>query len=1109
MAYILYDRFFYTNKENNALNTYWRVIGKSNKYPVVKLHESKPVPTLNCFNSRLASLYIFCKPTQCLEFERKLLMDLHKGHGNNLKIFKYTKQLTVVNTSHTLLKNLDNIQNVFAMHTCTSSNIDVLSAKEPISRRHVYKICFKDDKNLCDKILQNVKFFNLTQYPNVETFVPFDDECELLLNFIFPTTNLHDNYKHTYMTIVPCHNIDYIHLIESLHGIIQLVNCRNISNNIMVVNNRESIKNSRAITDLFLENVPVIDICIGRVYEDEQCVEFTSNENEITFIMIKMYIMKSTQYIVFLNSKYQILPLKKRHKLNNFISCDSERDMLLKFFNMYTSGLMFKILNVDTHFIISSQRYKSSSYIMMYRIIYNNCWNRFMKHCVVSEDGKCIRFNKNTIILFDNIDKCDDVITNIQYIEKNCVYLPELYNDSIVNIASSLDNHLKNIRTEKNPKYINITRNLEKNRQVNTMSLYEMIEKIFEEEEKITSQTYTNILESIIDLANKIRIPITLLYSLSVAQISYRLIFYDNLRRGVFLLMDRDDKNPQFYQSNNIDHIQSCIRNLSMPRDLKVFKNLYINGGNDDTQNRHMFELLIKKYISEQMTGNFVENYFAFFCPSTRHFPIISSIVDNEMEILSFKNAITWSRQHLYSNKSIVSFDFSLYNSSIISLFGIDFNNCMILYGFELKNFFFNIYPTREEFTLYGIKLLQLPHTFIMDNDSLEIINIINYDSISSHLNDTSCYIVIMRFITSAIMQKQHARYEPLSELFYSNIVNMKKYKTRLTLHKNILNAIYGMLSSYQINTTILNIINALSRKIILWVVFNCLQSDYKTSFIEHKYNVGVVPPDCLISIENDSFTFIYDYRSLRYDKCVENANTVEMLRKRILDELSSELTSCTKFTQSEVLDVINLKVNFNTGNLYQISSRRFFYLTNDGNGKPYLVSNEKNNKSMQKSLKYLNHDKSLLKTLRRNETIQLSYLKRTFNFTETRRLLLWYIMQHSCHHHSNTSPINNQIQIFKSKQELNDFIRADDKYDSRDVELKTNLLFTLVTYHKIDDYFISLLSNSMFNLNFQHKSVPEDNAFKNLQLPNDKKKLIIETIQLFFKLYRKFTLVQ
>lgn len=1107
MSTILYDRFFYDNKENNIINTYWNVVGRNNKYPIVKLHESKPVPTLNCFNSKLTSLYIFCKPTQCIEFERKLLMDIHKSYGNNLKIFKYTKQMTMVTSSSTLSKNLDNIQNIFMMHTCIHSNIDLLSTKEPISRRNVYKICFKEDKLICGKIINNIKFFNLTQYPDVEMFLPFDDECELLLNFIFPTITLHDNLKHTYMTIVPCHNIDYLHIIESMHGIIQLVNYKSISNNIMVITNRESIKNSRAVTEIFLENVPIVDICIGRVYEDEQCIEFNNDENEITFIMIKMYILKNTQYIIFLNCKYQILPIQKHSKLNNFIQCDNERDLLLKFFNIYTSGLLFKILNVNTHFIVSNQRYKCSSYTIMYRIIYNSLWNRFLQYCVVSEDGKCIRFNKNSIILFDNLDKSDDIITHKQYIDKNSVYLPELYNDSIVNIESTLEHHLKNIRPEKNQKYTDIQRFLSKNKEINTMSLYDMIVKIFNDEEKIQFHIYNNILESMIDLANEVRIPITMLYSVSVAQIAYRVIFYNYLRKGVFLIMDKDEKNPCFYQSEDIDHIKSCIQNLTVSRDLKIFKNLYINDDNDNINNRNIFEKLIKKFISEQMTGNFIENYFVYFCPSPKHFPIITSIVENESEILSFKNAITWSRQQLFSHKSIVSFDFSLYNSSIIALFGIDFNNCIILYGYELRNFFKNIFPTREQFSLLNTKLLQLPYTFIMDNDTLEIININNYDDITEKIIDTSCYIIIMRFITSHIVQKQHENYEPLSELFHSHILNMKKYKTRLLLHKNILNSICGMLSSYQINTTILNIINALSRKIILWIVYNCLQTDYnKTSFIKHKYNIGLVPPDNLISIENDSFTYMYDYKSFRYDKMTENLDIVENLRKRILETLAEELSFCTTFSRQEILNVLNLRLNFITGHLYQVSSRRFFYLSTDNNGKSCLVSNEKNNKSLQKSLKFLNHDKNLLKIFRRNDNLELSYLKRTFNFTETRCLLLWYIMQHSRKQANfSTFSINNQMQIFKSRQELNDFIRLDN-YDHRDIELKTNLLFTLVGCYNINDYFISLLSNSIFNLHFQHKTIPEDNFFKNFQLPNDKKKLIIENIQLFFKLYRKFT---
>ncbi|XP_067638385.1 uncharacterized protein [Eurosta solidaginis] len=399
------------------------------------------------------------------------------------------------------------------------------------------------------------------------------------------------------------------------------------------------------------------------------------------------------------------------------------------------------------------------------------------------------------------------------------------------------------------------------------------------------------------------------------------------------------------------------------------------------------------------MTGNLVENYFTFFCPSTNHFPLISSIVDDESELLTYKNAVIWSRNRFYHDVSIVSYDFSLYHSSIMALFGIDFHNCAILYGFELKSLFYNILPTGQIFDEHKLELLQLPHLFIMDNDTLKIHNIISYQEIS-YLNDHSCYVVIMRFITTHILQKYANNYETLSCLFYKNITDLNKYKNRLPLHKNILNSICGMLSAYKINTTILNIVNALSRKIMLWVVDNCIYSnncndEVTISFLDHEYDMNSVPPTNLISIDNDSFTYIYEHMRLDYGKMTEHRAKTESMRLAIINKLCNELRPCTIFSKNEIRHVINLKTNFITSNLYYLASNTYFYLLCENDtGTCKIVSNQKLARDIQKALVYLNMDGSILKSLKKCSSIKITHLRRTHNFTETRHLLIWYLLQ-------------------------------------------------------------------------------------------------------------------
>lgn len=1107
MSFILYDRYFSLDEKTGTLKTFWRVIG--NKYnSVVQLHETYPVQTLNCFNQNIASLYIFCKPTQSQEFEKHHLVDIHKQYGNNLRIFKFVKQLTVAVTSCSLMRNLDNIQNVFMMHTRTKSNIDQIETKEAISHRVTYKFSFNNEKTR-NEIVSKIKFYNLTAYPDIEMFVPFDDECELFLNHIFPTNRQQDNSQYTYMTVIENHYMNFVPILESFHGLIQLINSRNISHNVLMVNNREVVKNPRVITDMFLDNVPIVDIFMGRVYENEQCIEFHSHENEITFIMLKLFIFKRSQYIVFMNRKYQAIPIAKNEQLANIIVCDGECDLLTKFFNIYTNGLVFKILNMDIHFIMATQRYKSNSYAIMYRIIMHNLWSRFASHCIISEDGKCIRFNRNSIILFDNIDNCNEVVTNYKILERDVVYLPELYADSTASPDATLHNHMLNIKPEKACKYVEIRKYLKEQRPVNTMSMYQLIEKIYTLEETQSSD-YNTILESIIELSNRIRVPITLLYSMSVAQIAYRLIFYNSIRNGFFLIMEKRENMPFFYQCENYEGSVDALKKLSTPQRMKVFQHYYDqNDANEAEKQPYLFQNLIKRFIPVYMTGNLVENYFSFFCPDKNRLPIVASLVENESELLCFRNAIVWARQQLVSGRSIVSFDFSLYNSSIMALFGVDFHNCALLYGFELKNFFYSIFPTRNTFVENDITFLQLPHTFIMDNDTLRVHNIITYQDIGS-LNDHACYIVVMRFIVTEMMQRHNKNYRPLCDLFYENIIDMSKYRTRLMLHKNILNSICGMLSTYQINTTMLNIVNALSRKIIMWVVANCisLRDDHvPVSFIEHEYDVTSSSPKNLLAIENDSFTFIYDYAPLNYERMEENMRTVDTIRRDILDKLCHQLATCTQHSAATIAQIVNLKVNFVTGNLFQLMTGRYFYIAppDSSHEKARIVCNERNNRNIQKALSYLNLDDNLIRVMKRNDNLKLSYLKRTHNFTETRRLLVWYLMQH---HRSGSVKNNDQMTILNNLRTLNNFVERDN-FQRREINQYLSLLFGTLRVTNIEEYFLKLLSNAVLNTYFLRYNIPEHSLFDDIQLPSDKKTLILNCVQIFFKLYEKFATVK
>ncbi|WBR61479.1 hypothetical protein [Drosophila suzukii associated hytrosavirus 1] len=1095
MSFILYDRFFSLDERTGVLKTFWRVIG--HKYnSVVMLHETYPVQTLNCFNRNIASLYIFCKPTQCDEFEKRQLADIQKQYGNNMRIFKFLKNLTVSTTSVNLSRNWDNIQNIFMMHTRLKSNIDPIEIKEAISHRITYKICFNNERTRTE-IVAKIKFNSLIMYPDIDLFVPFDDECELFLNHIFPTNRRQDNSKYTYMTVIANHYMNFVPILESFHGLIQLINSRKISQNVLMVNNREVIKNPRTITDMFLDNAPIVDMYIGRVYENEECIEFNSYENEITFIMLRLYIHKKPQYIIFINRKYQTFPLDKDDHVGNVISCNDEGDMLTKFYNMYTNGLIFKVINMNLHFIISSQRYKSNSYILLTRIIYHNLWSHFSTHCVISEDGKCIRFNRNSIILFDNIDNCDEIITNYRLIDKDVVYLPEIYADSTVDILSSFENHVNNIKPEKACKYTEIKKYLNENRDINKMSMYDLIKKIHRTEEE-KNIDYSLILESIIELSNKIRIPITILYSLSIAQIAYRLIFYNSIRNGVFLIMGQKEKTPHFYQCADYNKSVEILKKIVTPQSLKVFTNFFVQQ-DANSERPYIFQNLVKRFIPIHMTGNLIQNYFTYFCPEQDRLPLLSSMIEDENQLLSYRSAIIWSRQQMFSGHSIVSFDFSLYNSSIMSLFGIDFHNCAIIYGFELKNFFMNIFPTIEHFNENTIKFLQLPYTFIMDNDTLKIHPMTSYEDISK-LEDHSTYIVIMRFLITHMLKKYNRNYRPLSSLFYENICDIAKYKTRLVMHKNILNSICGMLSAYNINTTILNIVNALSRKIIMWIVGNIVSST-EESFVEHKYDVGSNAPRNLISIENDSFTYIYDYAEFDYTNMEENYATVENIRYNIIKKLCRELATCTLHSEEDITKIINLKLNFITGNLFQVSTSKFFYIQPENNDTLKIVSNERNNRNLQKALKYLNMDQNLIKVLKRSDNIKLTYLKRTYDFTETRRLLIWYMMQ-QCRANA---LLNDQLLILNNLRTLNNFLERD-TIERREIKSQyLGLLFSTIRATNITEFFLRIVTNAKLNANFMRYTIPESRIFDDFQLPSEKKTLVINCVQIFFKLYEKY----
>lgn len=1103
MTFILYNRYFSLNESTGKLRTLWNVVG--NKYNnAVELHETYPEQTLNCFNQNIASLYVFCKPLQCAEFEKRHLVDVQKQFGNNLKIFKFESEITIAQTVTTLSRNINNIKNLFSMETCTSVNIDTYDTKENISSRIVYKVMFNNERTRAD-LVSKMNVYNLTTYPDIEMFIPFDDECELFLNNIFSINSGINNTKYSYMTVIAKHYMSCVDFLESFHGIIQMINARNISRNILAINNREMVKNPKAITNMFLDNVPIVDIFLGRVIENEQCVDFWSDDNEITFIIIKMYIFKKSYYITLLNSDYQVSTPSIRHnrKLNNVVVCMNELDLLRKFFNMYTNGLIFNIINMDMHFILSSQRYKSNSYAILCRIILNNFWSEFSAHCVISEDGKCIRFNRNSIILFDNVDRSDQLITNNMYIDSDYIYMPHLYCDSSISIDEPLENLIKNVKLDKMYKYVEILKNLDEKTKMNTMSSYDLITKIIENQEtEHLHDYYYQTLESIIELSRKIRVPITILYSLSLSQIAYRLIFYTYIRSGIFLIMDREENIPHFYESNDSDNTMNILKKMCPPKHTKTFENIFtLTAGGADESN--MFQNLIKKFIPVHMTGNLIENYFTFFRPGPNHYPFISSIVDNKEDMLSLKYAIVWARRQLFNGRSIVSFDFALYHSSIIALFDLDFNNCAIMYGFELKSFYYNIFPTKTTFDRKRMVLLQLPYTFIMDNNSLEIKNMTTYEDIGK-LENYSCYVVIMRFITTNMMEKYDGNYKTLSNLFQNNIYDIKKYKIRSTLHKNVLNSICGMLSAYQINTCMLHIVYAISRKIIMYTVNNCIDRNTPTeSFLDHKYDINSRPPPNLISIESDSFTYIYEYTRFDYKNNAENLRIVDRLRLDIMSQLNKELATCTIRGENEIAKILNLKLNFATGNLMQISARRFFYLATNDYGKLSIVSNEKNNSNIQKCLKYLNMDDKLINTIENNKSIKLLYLKKTYGMTSMRQLLLWYLMQ-NCRTEVCQTGNNNPSKIYENFQTLNAFIESHN-IDRKEIKSYMNLLFTTVRLDCIEKYFVKILTSPICNLHFLRNTIPEESVLlESIQMPSDKKLIVTNCVRIFFKLFQK-----
>lgn len=1092
MTFLLYDRFFSLDTKSGILQTCWRVIGNNCK-SIVRLHESHPLPTLNCFSQNIASLYIFCKPSQCDQFERRHMIDIHKQYATNIKIFKYEKCITLNVSSSILMRNFDTIQNVFMMGTHDISNVDAIENNESVSVRILYKICFNVEHVRSD-IIRSIKMYNISQYPNIEIFVPFDDECELFLNTIFPTNRYIVDSKYTYMTVVAAHYMDIVSVID-LMGLTQIVNARLISDNILSVTSRETITTTRIIADMFLDKVPIVDIYIGRAYEDEQCLEFNSDENELTFIMIMIYYQQRVNFVTFVNSRY----ISQHHQPQsisdsghkNMIICDNETDMLNSFFNLYTSNLMFETLEIDVHFLLATQRYKSNSYSLLTRIIIQKLWINFAAHCIVSEDGKCVRLNRNAIILFDNLDTSSKIITNYTLIDKNKIYLPEMYADSTLPSNSTFEEHIVNIKDDKMIKYKEIRKMVDNFDNVEMLSLYDLITIIATNEETIPAIQYNQILESIIELSEKTRIPITMLYSLSVAQISYRLIFYTNLRNGNFHIIDRDDKTPCYYQTYDDEMTKTSIRNVCGPRIINIYQNSTI----PISDNNLIFVDMVRKYLPPTMMGNIVENYFNYFRPSGNQYPIISSLVENESELLSAKNTILWSRQRCYTNRSIVSYDFSLYNSSLVALFDLDFNNCAILYGFELKTFFNNIYTSKTNFEENTIELLQLPHTFIMDNDTLKVHNIKTYECINQ-LQNNSCYIIIMRFLYTRVQKYFNSNYKSLANIFMDNIHNIKKYKNRLPFHKNILNAICGMLSAYNINTTILNVVNALSRKIVLWIVDNCIdESQSRTSILDHVYNVNDLPHDNLLAIENDSFTFIYDMNQFNYEAVDDNQNKIEIIRLNILDHLTNELVKCTLYTYDEIRAVINLKVNFVTGNLYQVSKRNYYYMDNEK-----LVSNERNNMNVHNALFHLNRNKRQIERLKNGKPIKIGQLKDTHNFTDNRRILLFYMMN------LRDDKVNANIDysyVLRQFNILKEFVQKD-SFQEAEVNQHVDFLFNLISISNNSQHFSRIICSPNVNINFRFPSVPDRTTYEYISIPNDRKLMVHNCVEIFFKLFIK-----
>lgn len=1079
MKFIIYDRYYSLDKTTGYLQTFWRVIG--NKYnSIVQLHEPNGIQYLNCFNQNIASLYVFCRVLQSQNFERHQLVEIQKQQGNNLRIFKFDREIPVCTSAASLYDNFDSIKNILMLYTKSQSDLNLVTHKEVICNKILYKICFNHESTR-NEVVNKLKLCDLTKYPDLDMFIPFDDECETFLNGIFPTDRNQDNTKYSYMTVINESYMDMIPFLDVFHGQTQLIESRNISYNTLMVENRIAITNTKELLNMFLDNVPIINFFIGRLYENEQCAEFYTDSNEIIFLIIKMYIFSKTRYIILVNKSYQDNIITNDKNLYSIIVCEDEKDILIKFKNMYTNALIFNIFNVHINFIIASDQYKSNSYIILSRIIYNNLWQQFSDHCVVSEDGKCIRFNINAIILCNNLNSSDIIVTNYKRI-KSEIYLPELYADSTLSITASLDDHLRNIKNDKQIKYIQ----LQSIDNISTMSMTDLIMSIIHDDRNDV-HNYLEILESLITLSNKVRIPITLLYSLSVAQISYRLIFYTNLRNGVFPILNRTEKTPVFYQSHDTAYTKTYLNRLLVPTVAKIFKKS--TPSSSDIIQEPLFSSLIKKFIPIHMTGNLVENYLTFFCPSDNHYPLISSLVTNERELLSHQNSIVWSQQQLISGYSIVSFDFRLFYSSIIAIFGLDISNCGFFYGFELKNFFMSI----EQIHIFQ----SLPYTFIMDNDTLEIINIITLDDIS-RISDTAIYVVIMRFITTEMMQKHTHSYQPLSDLFYNSIIDIQKYKTKLNINKNILNSICGMLSAYEINTTILNVVYALSRKIIFWIIMNCLSNkSIMKSFQEHKFENTCTFPENLISIENDSFTFIYDSAKYQYKNFTENADNIDILRKKILHDLCREIVKCTNLSYEKISKIFQLKVNFSTGNLFQVTTRRFYYISINEKQKLILCSNEKNNSRLQKILEIINIDRSLIKTFHKDKQLKVSYLKRTYNLPEIRHLLLWYMMQR-------VETLSQPYNVAKNLFDLEKDISLLQTYDEKIMRLE--FLFSNVNASYVREYFLKILSHSLTNINFLQHSIPDVKSFECIHLPSEKAPLIKNYILIFFKLYQLFT---